>query len=190
MKESAKGLWWRGGTILDAALGAGRPRPARTLTAVFSVPFIAGCSGAAEEDTYAIANGVNAEVDGIEIRSLLIVSAAESRPWQLLGTFFNRSPELVEAWTSAAPVHLIRTLLRFDPGLPWHEVWLAPTLPPRNTRFHFDNVPFSGDGRLSIHVNNASVSVRGLPEHIRLRREPRPPISELLNLGGRESERK
>lgn len=96
MKESARGLWWRRGTILDAALSAGRPRPARTLTAVVSVLFIAGCSGAAEEDTYAIANGVNAEVGGIEIRSLLIVSAAESKPGRLLGTLFNRSPELVE----------------------------------------------------------------------------------------------
>jgi glycogen debranching enzyme len=90
-----------------------------------------------------------------------------------------------QAWASAAPVHLIRTLLRFDPGLPWNELWLAPTLPPHNTRFHFDNVPFSGDGRLSIHIDGASVRVRGLPAHIRLRQEPRPPLSELLNLGGR-----
>ncbi|WP_307433304.1 amylo-alpha-1,6-glucosidase [Pseudarthrobacter defluvii] len=94
-----------------------------------------------------------------------------------------------QAWASAAPVHLIRTLLRFDPGLPWNEVWLAPTLPPHNTRFHFDNVPFSGDGRLSIHIDGASVSVSGLPKHIRLRQEPRPPLSELLNLGGEGKER-
>jgi glycogen debranching enzyme len=92
-----------------------------------------------------------------------------------------------QAWASAAPVHLIRTLLRFDPGLPWNELWLAPTLPPHNTRFHFDNVPFSGDGRLSIHIDGATVRVRGLPDHIRLRQEPRPPLSELLNLGGQES---
>jgi glycogen debranching enzyme len=89
-----------------------------------------------------------------------------------------------QAWASAAPVQLIRTLLRFDPGLPWDEVWLAPTLPPQDTRFYFDNVPFSGDGRLSIHIDGDSVSVRGLPQNIRLRREPRPPLSELFNLGG------
>jgi glycogen debranching enzyme len=88
-----------------------------------------------------------------------------------------------QAWASAAPVQLIRTLLRFDPGLPWDEVWLAPTLPPHNTYFHFDNVPFSGDdNRLSIHIEGESVDVRGLPENIRLRREPRPPLNELVKM--------
>ena len=81
---------------MHASFDADRRRPARTLTAAVSVLFIAACSGAPEEDTYAIANGVNAEVGGIEIRSLLIVSAAESKPGRLLGTLFNRSPELVE----------------------------------------------------------------------------------------------
>lgn len=89
-----------------------------------------------------------------------------------------------QAWASAAPVQLIRTLLRFDPGLPWDEVWLSPTLPPQDTYFHFDNVPFSGEGRLSIHIEGGSVDVHGLPQNIRLRREPRPPLSELLNLAG------
>jgi hypothetical protein len=60
------------------------------------VLFLAACSGAPEEDTYAITNGVNADVGGIEIRSLLIVSAAESEPGRLLGTLFNRSQETVE----------------------------------------------------------------------------------------------
>lgn len=41
-----------------------------------------------------------------------------------------------QAWASAAPVQLIRTLLRFDPGLIWNELWLAPTLPSQNTHFH------------------------------------------------------
>jgi hypothetical protein len=88
-----------------------------------------------------------------------------------------------QAWASAAPVQLIRTLLRFDPGLPWDEIWLAPTLPPHNTYFHFDNVPFSGDdNRLSIHIDGETVNVRGLPENIRLRREPRPPLNELVKM--------
>lgn len=91
-----------------------------------------------------------------------------------------------QAWASAAPVQLIRTLLRFDPGLPWDEVWLAPTMPAENTHFHFDNVPFSGEGRISIHIDDGSVDVHGLPEAIRLRREPRPPLSELLNLAGND----
>ncbi|WP_336885553.1 amylo-alpha-1,6-glucosidase [Arthrobacter sp. FW306-07-I] len=88
-----------------------------------------------------------------------------------------------QAWASAAPIQLIRTILRFDPGLPWGEVWLSPTLPSPGTYFHIENVPFSGRGRLSIHIDGGSVEVHGLPQEIRLRREPRPPLSELLNLG-------
>jgi hypothetical protein len=82
--------------------GAGLGRPAKALTAAVSILFLAACSGAPEEDTYAIANGVNAEVAGIEIRSLLIVSAAESEPGRLLGTLFNRSEEAVEVAISDA----------------------------------------------------------------------------------------
>ncbi|QCO99552.1 amylo-alpha-1,6-glucosidase [Arthrobacter sp. 24S4-2] len=90
-----------------------------------------------------------------------------------------------QAWASAAPVQLIRTLLRFDPGLPWDEIWLAPTLPAQNTRFHLENVPFSGEGRLSIHVDGGSVTVQGLPKEIELRHEARPPLLELLKLSRR-----
>ncbi|WP_427170038.1 glycogen debranching N-terminal domain-containing protein [Arthrobacter sp. 92] len=87
-----------------------------------------------------------------------------------------------QAWSSAAPVQLIRTLLRFDPGLPWDELWLAPTLPAQDTHFHLENVPFSGEGRLSIHIDGGSVTVEGLPEDIELRLEARPPLLELLKL--------
>lgn len=87
-----------------------------------------------------------------------------------------------QAWAAAAPVQLIRTLLRFDPGLPWDEVWLAPTLPTQDTHFHLENVPFSGKHRLSIHIDEGSVSVQGLPNDIELRLEPRPPLHELFKL--------
>jgi hypothetical protein len=90
-----------------------------------------------------------------------------------------------QAWASAAPVQLIRTLLRFDPGLPWDEIWLAPTLPAQDTHFHLENVPFSGEGRLSIHVDGGSVTVQGLPKEIELRHEARPPLLELLKLSRR-----
>jgi glycogen debranching enzyme len=38
-----------------------------------------------------------------------------------------------QAWASAAPVHLIRLLLRFDPILIWNELWLAPPFPRERT---------------------------------------------------------
>jgi glycogen debranching enzyme len=87
-----------------------------------------------------------------------------------------------QAWASAAPVQLIRSLLRFDPGLPWDELWLAPTLPTDNSRFHLENVPFSGDGRLSIHIDGGSVTVKGLPQGIVLRSEARPTLLELTKM--------
>jgi glycogen debranching enzyme len=88
-----------------------------------------------------------------------------------------------QAWASAAPVHLIRLLLRFDPILIWNELWLAPALPP-GTRFRLDNVPFAGHARISLDVDmrNDSVQVQGLPEHVRLRLGARPPLSELFDL--------
>lgn len=88
-----------------------------------------------------------------------------------------------QAWASAAPVHLIRLLLGFDPILIWDELWLAPALPP-GTRFRLDNVPFAGQTRLSLDIDTDrdSVQVEGLPDHVRLRLGTRPPLSELFGL--------
>lgn len=88
-----------------------------------------------------------------------------------------------QAWASAAPVHLIRLLLRFDPILIWNELWLAPALPP-GTHFHLDNVPFAGHARLSIDVNmnTGTLEVEGLPDHVKLHLGARPPLSDLFNL--------
>jgi hypothetical protein len=88
-----------------------------------------------------------------------------------------------QAWASAAPVHLIRLLLRFDPILIWNELWLAPALPP-GTHFRLENVPFAGHARLSIDVdmNTDTVKVEGLPDHIKLHLGARPPLSDLFNL--------
>lgn len=49
-----------------------------------------------------------------------------------------------QAWAAAAPIHLIRTLMRFDPALPWNELWLAPELPKGFGHFRVHNVPFAG----------------------------------------------
>ncbi|MET3932111.1 glycogen debranching N-terminal domain-containing protein [Arthrobacter sp. OAP107] len=86
-----------------------------------------------------------------------------------------------QAWASAAPIHLIRMLLRFDPALPWNELWLAPALPPGFGQFRIDNIPFAGH-RLTIDITQRSITVDGLPETINLRREARPALRELLNL--------
>lgn len=87
-----------------------------------------------------------------------------------------------QAWASAAPIHLIRTLMRFDPALPWKELWLAPELPAGFGQFRVDNVPFAGNSRLRIDIEKDSVTVAGLPDDVRLRLEARPALSDLLNL--------
>jgi glycogen debranching enzyme len=89
-----------------------------------------------------------------------------------------------QAWASAAPIHLIRVLMRFDPGLTWNELWVAPVLPPGFGQFHVDNIPFAGKARLHIDIAKDSVEVGGLPEYIKLHREARPSLRELLNLMG------
>ncbi|WP_427008705.1 glycogen debranching N-terminal domain-containing protein [Pseudarthrobacter sp. H2] len=86
-----------------------------------------------------------------------------------------------QAWAAAAPIHLIRMLMRFDPALPWNELWLAPELPRGFGQFRVDNVPFAGH-RLAINITQNSVTVDGLPESIKLRLEARPALRELLNL--------
>lgn len=87
-----------------------------------------------------------------------------------------------QAWAAAAPIHLIRTLMRFDPALPWNELWPAPELPKGFGHFRIHNVPFAGNAKLSINITTESVTLDGLPESIKLRLEARPALLELLNL--------
>lgn len=86
-----------------------------------------------------------------------------------------------QAWAAATPIHLIRMLMRFDPGLPWNELWLAPELPKGFGQFRIDNVPFAGN-RLTINITQGSITVDGLPGSVHLRLEARPALRELLNL--------
>ena len=88
-----------------------------------------------------------------------------------------------QAWASAAPVHLIRILLRFDPILIWDELWISPVFPP-GTHLRLENVPFAGQARISIDVDmdTESFRVEGLPDHVKLRIGSRPPLSDLFQI--------
>lgn len=69
----------------------------RIVVAAVLVAMLAGCyNSSPNQTTYAVANGVNATVGGVEVRSLLIVSTGKAKPGRLLGTLFNQSQAPVE----------------------------------------------------------------------------------------------
>lgn len=87
-----------------------------------------------------------------------------------------------QAWAAAAPLLVVRTLLRFDPWGPHGRLWLAPALPEQIRRLHVDGIPFCG-ARLTVDVDGDAVAVEGLPAELELVREPRAPLSAYLATG-------
>jgi glycogen debranching enzyme len=79
-----------------------------------------------------------------------------------------------QAWAAAAPLLLLRTLLRLDPDLPAGRVHLAPVRPPGTRALSVHGIPL-GRARVDVRVEpDGSVEVDGLPEGVQLVREPRP----------------
>ncbi|MDT4904369.1 MAG: hypothetical protein QOH52_2385 [Pseudonocardiales bacterium] len=76
-----------------------------------------------------------------------------------------------QAWAAAAPIHLVRILLRFDPCMPQHKVWLAPAWPASFGTLDLTNVQLAGS-RVSLSVAGDRVDVGGLPDDIELIRQP------------------
>jgi glycogen debranching enzyme len=75
-----------------------------------------------------------------------------------------------QAWAAAAPVHLIRTLLRFDPQLPDGELWVDPVLPPAFTPLRVEGVSL-GDARVDLEVTASGAVVDGAPHGANVRHE-------------------
>jgi glycogen debranching enzyme len=84
-----------------------------------------------------------------------------------------------QAWAAAAPVQLMRTLMRFDPSFPHGRLWLAPALPESLGSVRLDNVPLGGS-RLRLYAYDGHVEVEGLPPGVELVTQPRPSTSELV----------
>jgi glycogen debranching enzyme len=91
-----------------------------------------------------------------------------------------------QAWAAGTPVLLMRILLRLDPYLPTNDLWLAPAFPEGFGDFEAQNVPL-GTSHVSIRVSQGSVTITGLPAEIRLHREARSPLADLLELTGNGS---
>jgi len=73
-----------------------------------------------------------------------------------------------QAWASAAPLLLVRTLLRLEPRLNQGQVWLDPAMPESFGNLRIDNIPLGGS-RVSIDVINGVATIQGLPAGLVLR---------------------
>jgi glycogen debranching enzyme len=83
-----------------------------------------------------------------------------------------------QAWAAASPVHLLRTLLRLDPWIPYKKTWLAPALPPGFGDLRIERFTLAG-ARVSLHASAGRARVSGWPEDIELIEDPRSPLTEI-----------
>jgi glycogen debranching enzyme len=90
-----------------------------------------------------------------------------------------------QAWASAAPMLLLRALLRFDPQGPGGALWCAPALPERFCPLRVSNLAVCGS-TLTIDVTDRDTwEVTGLAPGQRLLRQPRPPGPSPAGRSGR-----
>jgi glycogen debranching enzyme len=78
-----------------------------------------------------------------------------------------------QAWASATPVMLFRSLLRWDADVSRGELWMDPVLPESWGDFHAANVPV-GAARLTVDIAGANISVEGLTAGMVFHRGMRP----------------
>ena len=76
-----------------------------------------------------------------------------------------------QAWASAAPIQLVRTLARFDPWLSRGRLWAAPVLPATYLPLRVEGLELGGH-RVDLEVTEAGVSVKGLPDGVQVHPQP------------------
>lgn len=79
-----------------------------------------------------------------------------------------------QAWAAAAPFYLLRTLLRFDPWVPFGRVWCDPAVPGRLLPLRVERLNLAG-ATVTVDVTSDAWHVDGLPDGIELVRAPRDP---------------
>lgn len=78
-----------------------------------------------------------------------------------------------QAWASAAPFGLLRTLLRLDPDHDANRVYLAPSLPEEFGTVRVDHVPIGSD-RVTIEASADHGAIVGLSSDVEVVEAPRP----------------
>lgn len=86
-----------------------------------------------------------------------------------------------QAWASATPIHLIRTLLRFDPYVSTGGLWLSPAFPEGFGYLRKEQVPLAG-ARLTIEVTANTPKLTGLPPSIELHLGTEEPLADLIRV--------
>jgi glycogen debranching enzyme len=84
-----------------------------------------------------------------------------------------------QAWASAAPIQIVRALLRVDPCMSHRQLWFAPSWPERYGALSVSNIAL-GEGQLTIAVDGPHVELSGVPEGVQVIREPRRPLTGLV----------
>jgi glycogen debranching enzyme len=77
-----------------------------------------------------------------------------------------------QAWASATPLLLLRSLLRFDPVLPCNEVYADPALPASIEKLRVGNVSLA-DARVTLSADRQGFTLAGLPEDVTVVRSGR-----------------
>ncbi|HKA85080.1 MAG TPA: glycogen debranching N-terminal domain-containing protein [Acidimicrobiales bacterium] len=85
-------------------------------------------------------------------------------------------PCTTRAWSAAAPLSFLRSLLRLDPWIPQGKLWLDPVLPAAIRRLRVERIPLLG-GRVTVTVEGDRVEVEDLPPGIELISAPRRPLT-------------
>ncbi|NLI19315.1 MAG: amylo-alpha-1,6-glucosidase [Actinomycetales bacterium] len=81
-----------------------------------------------------------------------------------------------QAWAAATPIHLLRTLLRFEADAPHRQAWIAPVLPPEFEEVRLTHLRLGGQS-FGVVARGAEAEPIGLPDALTLHREPMPPRS-------------
>ena len=79
-----------------------------------------------------------------------------------------------QAWASAAPFHLLRTLLRFDPSVPAGKLWCDPAIPARYLPLRIESMHVAG-ATVCVDVREDGWSLDGLGDVLSLVRSGRDP---------------
>lgn len=92
-----------------------------------------------------------------------------------------------QAWSSAAPRLLLRSLLQFNPDVPHGQLQICPVLPDRLLPLRIENVPLAG-ARLQVEVDpDGNLDVHGLPTGMRLITAHRRPLNGTGRVGERSN---